>query len=280
MRSIFPPKKRIIVIGDIHGDYKLTLMCLSEMKLINNKGDWCGGSTWVVQMGDQVDRGGRGQFINDENSDIRIINLFEKLNNQAVKTGGAVISLLGNHELMNVMGNYNYVSPLGISEFGGCYKRYEYFKPGGMVCQLLKKRPVIIKIGSYVFVHAGIKKETIKNYSFDSINNMMKRFLTGDIDLINNKSFIDLFIGPDSLLWSREFSKNNFNMYKCNNLLKTLKCNGIVVGHTIQYNINTKFNKIWFVDTGMSEAFGKGSHKNMELLEIINDGKIINIHKF
>ena len=36
-------------------------------------------------------------------------------------------------------------------------------------------------------------------------------------------------------------------------------------------------HKIWFVDTGMSEAFGKGSHKNMELLEIINKEKYIGL---
>ena len=280
MRSIYPSKKRIIVIGDLHGDYKLTILCLSRMKLVNKKTNWCGGDTWVVQMGDQVDRGGRGNFVNDENSDIRILNLFQKLHNQAKKKGGAVISLIGNHELMNVLGNYDYVSPLGLTEFGGKQKRYNLFKPGGPVSILLNKRPVIIKIGSWVFVHAGIDPRLVKKYNFDDINNLMKRFLSGDEYLVNNYRFIELFLSPTSLLWNRNLCSSSFSKTQCNNLLKIMNCKYIAIGHTPQNKINSQFKKIWKVDTGMSEAFGRNSHNRKQVLEIINDGEFINIHKF
>ena len=280
MQSIYPAQKRIIVIGDLHGDYKLTLMCLSQMKLINKNGNWTGGTTWVVQMGDQVDRGGRGEFVNDENSDIRILNLFQKLHNQAKKKGGAVISLLGNHEIMNVLGNYNYVSPLGISQFGGKQQRYEMFKPGGPVSILLNKRPVIIKIGSWVFVHAGIKASIAKNYKFNEINNLMKKFLSGDRYLANNYNFIELFLAPTSLLWNRDLCDSTFTKKDCDELLNILDCKYIAIGHTPQDCINSRFRRIWKVDTAMSEAFGENSHNNMQMLEILDDGKIINIHKF
>jgi len=280
MKSIYPSQKRIIVIGDLHGDYKLTIMCLSRMKLIDTKKNWCGGDTWVVQMGDQIDRGGRGNYINDENSDIRILNLFEILHLQAQKMGGAVISLIGNHELMNVLGNYNYVSPIGIKECGGKQERYKLFKPGGPVSLLLAKRPVIIKIGSWIFVHAGIQPSLVKKNTFDNINNLMKRFLLGDKQLSNNNKFIELFLSPTSLLWNRNLCNPSFNKIQCDNLLKIMNCKYIAIGHTPQGKINSRFKKIWRVDTGMSEAFGKNSHNRMQVLEIINDGKIINIHKF
>tara|TARA_B110000977_G_scaffold201230_1_gene294869 strand:+ start:2080 stop:2922 length:843 start_codon:yes stop_codon:yes gene_type:complete len=276
----FPAQNKIIVIGDLHGDYKLTIMCLAGMKLINKSHNWCGGDTWVVQMGDQIDRGGRGSFVNDENSDIKILQLFNTLNIQANKQNGAVISLIGNHELMNVMGNYNYVSPLGISEFGGKQRRYNFFKPGGIISNLLSTRPVILKIGSWIFVHAGIDPVIVKKYKFDDINNLMRQFLLGDHQLVNNRNFNELFILPNSLLWDRTLTGRQLSRKYCNTLLKLLKCKYIVVGHTPQNKINSLYGKIWKVDTGMSEAFGTNSHTRMQVLEIINDGEIINIHKF
>ena len=68
----------------------------------------------VVQVGDQVDRCRPMQkgdcrkkdfTINDENSDLKIMELFYKLDKQARKEGGFVISLLGNHEINNVLGS-------------------------------------------------------------------------------------------------------------------------------------------------------------------------------
>ena len=53
--SILPPVKRIIVLGDLHGDWKLTIESLKIAKLINTKLNWVGGDTIVVQLGDQID---------------------------------------------------------------------------------------------------------------------------------------------------------------------------------------------------------------------------------
>ena len=59
---ILPKRKRVIAIGDIHGDWELTLKCLKIAGVINkdctNEKDvkWTGGDTVVVQIGDQVDR--------------------------------------------------------------------------------------------------------------------------------------------------------------------------------------------------------------------------------
>ena len=47
--------------------------------------------------------------------------------------------------------------------------------------------------------------------------------------------------------------------------------NGLIVGHTVQEEgMNQKCkNKIWRVDTGMSQAFG--SKQNIQVLEITNN---------
>ena len=113
--TILGKVKRIIVLGDIHGDYDYTIELLKIGKIINiddGKIKWIGKDTIVVQVGDQIDncRPPLSDKLfcnshvakNDEASDIKILELFNELHLQAQKDGGKVISLLGNHEILNV----------------------------------------------------------------------------------------------------------------------------------------------------------------------------------
>ena len=113
--AILPSVARLLVMGDIHGDYNLLITMLRIGKLIDidSSGNilWQGGSTYVVQVGDQIDRcrpisnmlcTNPKTTYQDEASDIKIMTLCNELHKQAIKTGGAFISLLGNHEIMNM----------------------------------------------------------------------------------------------------------------------------------------------------------------------------------
>ena len=59
---MYPAVPRLVAIGDLHGDLKVTLQALRLAKVIprhiypNNVDQisWCGGNTWVVQCGDQI----------------------------------------------------------------------------------------------------------------------------------------------------------------------------------------------------------------------------------
>ena len=53
--SVLPATRRIIVIGDIHGDFNVLKKCLDMAGLINRKNQWIGGDTVVV-----VEEGGYG----------------------------------------------------------------------------------------------------------------------------------------------------------------------------------------------------------------------------
>lgn len=44
-------------MADLHGDYEKTLETLSYVGLIDERGNWTGGTTHLVQTGDIVDRG-------------------------------------------------------------------------------------------------------------------------------------------------------------------------------------------------------------------------------
>ena len=74
------------------------------MKLIDKNDNWIGGNTTVVQVGDQLD-GSRG-FNVEASGELELLNFMEMINYRANKSGGAVYSLIGNHEFMNMMGYF------------------------------------------------------------------------------------------------------------------------------------------------------------------------------
>lgn len=279
-KGIYPSVYKVIAIGDLHGDWKATLLSLKKGKIIDDKLNWIAGKTHVVQLGDILDRKIRNyEGQNDENSEFKIMNLFIRLQKQAYKSGGAFHCIIGNHELMNIMGQFDYVSKLGFKNFKGPIGRKIFFKPGGKICKLLAKswNPVI-RIGKFLFMHGGMSLKISKKYNIKSINNLMRMFLKGKKNIIRTSHFKELFINSNSILWNRQFSNQPY--YKIvDKVLKNKNASFMVLGHTPQQQgINLKCNKVWCVDTGMSEAFGKRiNNDRIQILEIIRNGKTVNI---
>ena len=236
--SIFPKVRRIIVIGDIHGDYNMMITSLKIGKLIDDYDNWIGGDTYVVQVGDQIDRcrpNGQScdrQIIEgDKDDDFKILNYFTDLHNKAKQHNGAVISLLGNHELMNIDGNLNYVSMAGLgllgtdnpdSYFKSREDRINKFSRGNEISNFLAcTRYIAIIIGSNLFAHAGIVSKIASEYNLRSINQIMTLFLLSKFDkeqyieesqkyksgrkhLLNEETAHNIFYNPNySPLWNR-----------------------------------------------------------------------------
>ncbi|VFQ82861.1 unnamed protein product [Cuscuta campestris] len=108
LQTVFRAPARLIAIGDLHGDLPKTKEALRLSRLIDDRDRWCGGSATVVQVGDVLDRGG---------DELKILYFLEKLKREAAKAGGSVITMNGNHEIMNVSGDFRYVTKRGLKEF-------------------------------------------------------------------------------------------------------------------------------------------------------------------
>ena len=110
----YPNCDRLVIIGDIHGDIKRLKTILIDAKIINNNIEWIAEppNTVVVQMGDQVDSLNRDESIAEWEvlDDVEVIYFTNLLDKFAQSKGGRFISIIGNHEFMNVIGNYSYVS--------------------------------------------------------------------------------------------------------------------------------------------------------------------------
>lgn len=108
LQTVFPQPSRLIAIGDLHGDLPKAKQALRLAGLVGPDDRWSGGSATVVQVGDIFDRGG---------DEIKLLYFFEKLKREAARDGGLVITMNGNHEIMNVEGDFRFAAREGIEEF-------------------------------------------------------------------------------------------------------------------------------------------------------------------
>ena len=290
--SSMPPSridnfKRIIVIGDIHGDFDKLIQCLKIGKLINDKQEWIGKDTYVVQVGDQIDSCRPTTIschleknVEDKAEDILILEFLTNLHRQAEKAKGGVFSLVGNHELMNVEGDMTYVSRKNLlderfskspSNIGIMEPRINAFKPGNKYANFLGcTRPMSIIIGDNLFVHAGIVPEIAKKYEIEDMNKLLQLYLLGFLDDSYSKEekkiFNEIFNSPNnSPLWNRIFGNSKkLKQSECKKYMDPLrnfyKVGKIYVGHTPQMNdgiTSTCDNTIWLTDVGLSRVFNQ-----------------------
>ena len=102
------PSESLVAIGDVHGDFDDFVAILQRIGLIDKQNHWKGGKTTFVQVGDLLDRGPKPR---------EVMDLMMALEKEAGQAGGRVVSLLGNHEMMNMMGDLRYVTPVNYASF-------------------------------------------------------------------------------------------------------------------------------------------------------------------
>lgn len=82
-----------LIVSDIDNAKKTLQMA----QIIDDDSKWVASTDILVQTGDIVDR---GAYADD------IYRLMQSLRGQAASQGGKVISILGNHEVMNAIGDW------------------------------------------------------------------------------------------------------------------------------------------------------------------------------
>ena len=93
--------ERVVAIGDVHGAFDTFVAILREAGLIGGNRRWSGGRAVLVQTGDVLDRGPDSK---------KVLDLLRSLEGEAARAGGQVHALVGNHEVMRLIGDLRYVS--------------------------------------------------------------------------------------------------------------------------------------------------------------------------
>lgn len=160
--EVFPSHPlSIYVIGDLHGDFKNTLTVLRAANVlstssVSNGSDgthtrWIGGRNIVIQMGDIVDRGPDSPLI---------YKLFKTLGRQAKRHGGEIHHIFGNHETMNLCGDYSSLSKIELKKYFNSDLRNwrRVWSEDGYIGKYVRENFDVVKVlfRRILFVHAGL----------------------------------------------------------------------------------------------------------------------------
>ena len=248
---------KCFVFSDPHGDHDRLCQLLIERSLINSNHDWIAGESKLICCGDLVDRGKQG---------IEVIELLMKLEGQASKVNGEVISLMGNHDLMilayaSIINNEFYDRDC-VSCFrgnGGAHSEAEIIASNFELRNWLKNRPFIYKLGDYLFQHC----DSCKYYLNMSNERTIKEINS------NGKSQAYTGIGAweqfclmcDNRYFDRPFLLSDDQLTHVDHYLDIFDAKFVVHGHTPIRNTTSEsaqhyFNgKIINVDGVMSNGY-------------------------
>ncbi|MFT3926259.1 MAG: shewanella-like protein phosphatase [Myxococcales bacterium] len=239
-----PQASSLVAIGDLHGDLEQTRKVLRLAGAIDESDHWRGGKLVVVQTGDEIDRG---------DDDRAVLDLMERLKGEANAAGGAVIAMSGNHELMNVVQDFRYVTPGSVAAFDSAGGRLEAFRPGGPYARMLADRPVVVQVGDTVFAHGGVLMKHVR-YGLKRMNDEVRAFLLGQ-----RPDLSPVVMAEDGPVWTRVYS--GVPTPACEELGQVLGALGakrMVVGHTVQpEGVNAACDgRVWRIDVGLSRHYG------------------------
>lgn len=254
-----PPARRVVAIGDLHGDLAATRAALRAAGAIDAQDRWSGGDLVVVQTGDILDRGDEEQAI---------LDLLFGLVPQAKEAGGAMVLLLGNHELMNAAGDLRYVTAGGMRDFDDvpglelarwsavpavARGRIAALAPGGVYARQLARNNVVAIVGDTVFSHAGVLGDWCARV--DAVNLEARCWLDGQAGGLDAPP--PVLVAEDSPVWTRALGGEAVDCAQAAGALAALGARRMVVGHTVQPHISSACDDtVWRIDVGLGKNYG------------------------
>ncbi len=244
---------RVIAIGDIHADPEAARATLKMAGLVDEAGAWSGGEAVLVQTGDVTDKGPSSR---------RVIEILTKLQTEARAAGGDVVAVLGNHEVMNIVGDWRGVRTEDLNEYDAPETRMADLRPRGVMGQWIHGARMVVFRGDTVFVHGGVSAEMAS----------LGRATLAEIQAkhVGVASHKALF-GSDGPMWYRGYllSDEETACAEVKQALAKLEARRMVMGHTTQKDgkIRTRCDgAIVAIDTGISAYAGH----NFSAFELIN----------
>ncbi len=246
--------KRIMVISDIEGNFKVFRELLIANGIMDSSYVWTFSEGHLVLLGDIFDRG-----LNVT----ECLWLIYHLEHEAIVKGGYVHFILGNHEIMNMTDDFRYVRKKYIANGDLIERTYgEFYKPNSELGKWLSTKNIIEKINETIFVHGGISETVLEmKITLEEINTLSRPYYFTSYKNLpdNDQGLKNLFSTKDSPFWNRDYVNQEINENFIDQVLNSFKGREVVVGHTIVDNIKTFYSdKVIAVDTKHAEGNSHG----------------------
>ena len=226
----------IIAISDIEGGFKTFRDFLIHSNVIDENLNWTFGKGHLVLVGDFVDRGW---------SVTQVLWFIYKLEQDAIKQGGFVHFIIGNHELKNMQGMYMDVAPkyFGVSNILGKVQS-ELHRSNSFLGKWMASKNTLEIINGNLFVHGGIHpKIADSKLSLDEINQLIRSNYYKPYYPKTKKSIEQLLTSNKTgICWYRGYYKDDLTQEEVEKGLNKFNAKTVIVGHTLQSKVNRQYN--------------------------------------
>lgn len=248
----------IIIIADVHGDINRFKYILQDAGVLDKHNKWCAPpNTTVVQLGDQIDPKTIDSHDISHRHHFKMTYYTDYLKSQASEMNSTFISMIGNHEHMNI----------------------DKIRNKTDLVNIIANRPIIHQIGNYIFCHASLKMEHYmlmrdNDMTFADVNSLWYRFVLGeDLSDAETNLLDTLIVGNNSIIYTKTAdSKENIS-----SVLDSYGADYMIVGHLVTKYIHLK-NRIWYLDQLLKRAFDSYIYSYITITD--NDFQVRSLKKY
>ncbi|HEU4334926.1 MAG TPA: metallophosphoesterase [Candidatus Eisenbacteria bacterium] len=225
--SSVPVPAKILALSDIEGNLDALIRLLRAGGAIDQDLRWTFGSGHVVYVGDLFDRGLQVT---------ECLWLLYELEARAASAGGALHFILGNHEVMNLTGDFRYVRKKYRENAKLLEEKLEdLYSRRSALGRWLRTRNAVLRIGDEIFVHGGISPEVAESkVPLQELNDALRKGLAAETWTKPKEGPLRLAVdSKEGLIWYRGYLKDPIDEKAMDAILAEVEARRVVVGHTI-----------------------------------------------
>ncbi len=186
---------RLLMLSDFEGEFDRFVALLRAQGVLDADLHWRYGDGQVVLLGDLVDRG---------RDMVPLLWLVYRMEAEAAAVGGRVHYVLGNHEQFAVAGTKKYWPShlVATAKALGDDGDERLFSAQTVLGAWLRSRPVMLRIGDLLFVHAGISADHLAlGLGVAEVNAQARRYLAMDPARLPAQA--QALVGRSGVTWYR-----------------------------------------------------------------------------
>ena len=266
--AIYNDNEPILAMSDLEGNFHTFREFLLAHGVVNQHYDWQFGQGHLVLVGDMVDR---GQAVT------QLLWFIYKLEQQALLAGGRVHYILGNHEIKNLQGNMQSAAEKYTPIAGFLGKSpAELFAEDTFWGRWLAAKNTVEMINGHLFVHGGLHPDVVKHqWSINAMNQRVRDYYWQMYypGLADEKTQ-SLLSTETGTAWFRGYLREEVTDDEFESVLAFYNARSMIVGHTIQFSVNSLFdNRLFAIDVKHPNDYRSSfPYKSSEGL-LIQDGQ-------